>query len=34
LFGEALRAKSEERLNNELEGRIERFNSYKAGCYV
>jgi hypothetical protein len=34
LFGEALRAKSEERLNNELNGRVERYNSYKAGCYV
>ncbi|MCL2890825.1 MAG: IS5 family transposase [Methanomassiliicoccaceae archaeon] len=34
LFGEALRAKSEERLNNELDGKIERYNSYKAGCHV
>lgn len=33
LFGEALRAKGGERLNNELECRIEEFNSYKVKCH-
>ena len=32
MFGEALRAKNSERLDNKLEGRIERYNSYKVGC--
>jgi len=34
LFGESLRAKSEGRLNNELDCRIEAYNSYKVMCYV
>ena len=33
LFGETLRARKGERLNRELECRIERFNSYKAVCH-
>jgi len=34
LFGESLRAKSEERLNNELDWRIGSYNSYKARCHA
>jgi hypothetical protein len=33
LFGEMLRAKTEDRLNSELECRIEEFNSYKVMCH-
>ena len=34
LFGESLRAKSNERLNNELDCRMYQYNSYKAECHV
>jgi len=34
LFGESLRAKSEEQLENELNWRIEAYNSYKVMCHV
>jgi len=34
LFGESLRAKSTERLNNELDWRIGSYNSYKVRCHA